>query len=113
MNNIDSYDMIFFSYPNWRGTMPMAVFTFLEEHNLAGKTIVPFCAHGGSYFCESINDVKKLCPNSAVLEGLAVRGSDIKNVTNFLIYPYGCKKLDFQTDLNLRRKHEWQGIRTS
>ncbi|WP_374134682.1 flavodoxin [Candidatus Endomicrobiellum pyrsonymphae] len=64
----------------------MAVFTFLEKHDIAGKTIVPFCTYGGSYFCESINNIKKLCPDSTVLEGLAVRDSDVKNVTNSNIF---------------------------
>ena len=38
---------VFLGYPNWWGTMPMALFTLLEKHRFSGKTIVPFCTHGG------------------------------------------------------------------
>ncbi|MCA6073146.1 MAG: hypothetical protein LE178_06450 [Endomicrobium sp.] len=74
--------MIFLGYQNWWWMMSMTVFTFLEKHDIAGKTIVSFCTYGGSYFGESINNIKKLCLDSTVLEGLAVRDSDVKNVTN-------------------------------
>ena len=43
-----SYEVIFLGHPNWWGTMPMPVFTFLEEYDVSGKTIVPFCTHEGS-----------------------------------------------------------------
>jgi flavodoxin len=73
-----SYDRIFLGYPNWWGTMPMPVFTFLEEYDLAGKTIVSFCTHEGSGLGRSVADVRRTCPKSTVLEGLAIRGGDVK-----------------------------------
>jgi flavodoxin len=76
VENIDSYDVVFLGYPNWWGTMPMAVETFLIEHDLSGKTIVPFCTHDMSGFGSSITDIKNLCPTATLLDGLAVRGSD-------------------------------------
>ena len=48
VGNMDSYDKVFLGYPNWWGTAPMAVFTFLEEYDFSGKTIIPFCTHEGS-----------------------------------------------------------------
>jgi len=75
----DSYAVIFLGYPNWWGTMPMPVFTFLEKYDPAGKTIVPFCTHEGSGLGRSVSDIRKICPQSAVKEGLAVRGGDVKN----------------------------------
>jgi flavodoxin len=74
-----SYDVIFPGYPNWWGTMPMPVFTFLEEYDFSGKTIAPFCTHEGSSLGHSVADIRKACPESAVLEGLAVRGGDVKD----------------------------------
>lgn len=74
--NIDSYDVIFVGYPIWWGTMPMGVFSFLEQHNLAGKTVIPFCTHGGSGLSDSVSDIKKTLPQANVLSGLAIRGSD-------------------------------------
>jgi len=77
VENMDSYDIIFLGYPNWWGTMPMPVFTFLEKHNFSGKTIVPFCTHEGSGLGRSEQDIKKLCPRSVVLKGIAIRGGSV------------------------------------
>lgn len=76
VENMDAYDTVFIGYPNWWGTMPMALFTFLEEYDLSGKRVIPFCTHEGSGLGRSVGDIAKLCPNSTILEGLAVRGSE-------------------------------------
>jgi flavodoxin len=73
------YDVVFLGYPNWWGTMPMPVFTFLDGYDLSGKTIVPFCTHEGSGMGRTVADLRKTCPQSKVLEGLAIRGGDVKN----------------------------------
>jgi len=77
LDNVASYDIIFLGYPNWWGTMPMPVFTFLEAHDLSGKTIVPFCTHEGSGLGRSVAEIRKTCPRSTVLDGLAIRGGDV------------------------------------
>lgn len=77
VENIDSYNVIFLGYPNWWGTMPMAVFTFLEEYDFSGKTIIPFCTNEGSGLGHSEKDIAKLCPNSNILNGLAIRGGSV------------------------------------
>lgn len=74
--DFSSYDVVFVGYPIWWGTMPMGVFSFLEQNNFAGKTVIPFCTHGGSGLGESISDIKKTLPQANVLSGLAVRGSE-------------------------------------
>jgi flavodoxin len=74
----DSYDLVFLGYPNWWGTMPMPVFSFLEEYNLAGKTIAPFCTHEGSGMGRSVADIKKICPQSTVQDSLAIRGGEVE-----------------------------------
>jgi flavodoxin len=79
VNGMDSYDVVFLGYPNWWGTIPMALFTFLEQYDFSGKTIIPFCTHGGSALGRSVSDITKLCPKSTILEGLAIRGSGVKN----------------------------------
>lgn len=88
VENMGSYDVVFVGYPNWWGTIPMGVFTFLEGYDFSGKTIVPFCTHGGSALGRSENDIKRLCPHSTVLSGLAVSGSSVRsaqgNVTTWL-----------------------------
>ncbi|WP_018885753.1 flavodoxin [Paenibacillus massiliensis] len=74
VDNLESYDVIFLGYPNWWGTIPMALFTFLEENDLSGKTIVPFTTHDGSGFGRSIADIEKLSPQSTIVDGFSVRG---------------------------------------
>lgn len=73
--SIDGYDVVFLGYPNWWGTFPMAVYTFLEAFDFSGKTIVPFCTHEGSGMGRSERDIKEACPGATVLDGLAIRGS--------------------------------------
>lgn len=77
VSHMESYDTIFLGYPNWWGTMPMCVWTFLESYDLKGKMIFPFCTHEGSALGNSIKDIQTLCPNSIVKEGLALYGSQV------------------------------------
>lgn len=78
-DTIEGYDTIYLGFPNYWGTMPMAVFTFLEHFDFDGKIIRPFCTHEGSGMGNSVNDIKRLCPGAKVEEGLAIRGSSVKN----------------------------------
>lgn len=76
--NVDDYDDIYLGYPNWWSTMPMCVWTFLESVDLSGKRIHPFCTHEGSGLGKSIKDLKKLCPNSQIMNGLSIYGSAVQ-----------------------------------
>jgi len=82
--DMDSYDLIYLGYPNWWGTMPMAVFTFLDSYDFSGKTIVPYCTHEGSGLGSSERDIKKLCPTAKVLSGLAIKGGTVGKADNDL-----------------------------
>lgn len=75
----ESFTILFLGYPNWWGTFPRPVATFLSEHDPAGMTIAPFCTHEGSGMGRSFSDLRKTCPHSTVLEGLAIRGSEADN----------------------------------
>lgn len=66
---------IFLGFPNWWGTYPMVIASFLAKYPLAGKTIYPFCTHEGSAFGNSLADLAAACPDSVIKKGLAVRGS--------------------------------------
>jgi len=74
---IEGYDVVFLGFPNWWGTAPMPVFTFLDSYDFSGKTIVPFCTHEGSGLGRSERDVATACPGATVLEGLAIRGGAV------------------------------------
>ena len=82
VEDMASYDTVFLGYPNWWGTMPMPVYTFLEEYDFSKKTIAPFCTHEGSGLGRSVSDIRKACPQSTVLDGIAIRGGDVKNAKN-------------------------------
>jgi flavodoxin len=75
VENMATYDVIFLGYPNWWGTMPMPIYTFLESYDFAGKTILPFCTHEGSGMGHSEKDIAKACPKATVVKGIAIHGS--------------------------------------
>ena len=73
--SIDAYDTVILAYPNYWGTMPMAVFTFLEHYDFTGKTILPLCTNEGSGMGGSERDIKRSCPGAVVKSGLPITGS--------------------------------------
>ncbi len=73
--NVDEYDTIVLAYPNYWGTMPMAVVTFLEHFDLSGKRILPICTNEGSGMGSSERDIRRYAPNAKVEKGLSIRGS--------------------------------------
>ena len=78
-DSIDCYDTIFLGYPNYWGSMPMPVFTFLEHFDFSGKVIIPFCTHEGSGMGKSESDIKRLCPDAVVKKGLSIKGGCAAN----------------------------------
>ncbi len=75
VNNLKDYDVIFVGSPNWWSTIAPPVTAFLSENDLSGKTVVPFCTHGGGGMAGCAADIAKLTPKSVVLEGAAFSGS--------------------------------------
>lgn len=72
------YDVIFLGYPNWWGDMPQALYTFLEEYDFSGKTIIPFTTHGGSGFSRTISTIAELQPGANVVEqGLSISRNSV------------------------------------
>lgn len=76
-DNIDKYDEIYLGYPNYWGTMPMAVYTFLEKYDFSGKKIHPFCTHEGSGLSNTVRDIKNAASGAEVTQGLAIHGSSV------------------------------------
>lgn len=73
--NLDDYDEIYLGYPNYCGTMPMAVYTFLDSFDFTGKKIYPFCTHEGSGLSGTEQDIRKSAKGAVVKKGLAIHGS--------------------------------------
>ena len=80
--NLDAYDEIYLGYPNYCGTMPMAVYTFLENYDFSGKKIHPFCTHEGSGLSRTEKDIEKAAKGAKVEKGLAIHGSSVDSAKN-------------------------------
>ena len=78
VDNMDDYDTIFIGYPNWWGDMPMIVYSFLESYDLSGKTIVPFCTHGGSGLSDTESTIADIT-GGTMKDGLAIPGTTAQN----------------------------------
>jgi flavodoxin len=80
IENIEEYDTIFLGYPNWWGDMPMILYSFLEQYDLSGKTVIPFNTNGGSGFSDTIKTIAKLQPGATVRkDGFAVSRDDVQD----------------------------------
>lgn len=79
VDNWDSYDTIYLGYPIWYGDMPMALYTFLENHDFTGKTVIPFNTHGGSGQASTVSSIRSAAARATVEEGAALSGSDAQN----------------------------------
>ena len=86
IGNLDDYDVIYVGYPSWWSDMPMILYTFFDEYDLSGKTIVPFGTHGGSGFAGTIDAIAELEPNANVIEdGLTISRNDIEDAESDII----------------------------
>lgn len=77
--SLEGYDTLFVCYPNWCGTAPMCIFTFLEHYDLTGKKILPLCTNEGSGLANSVQDLQKYCVGAKVQPGLSVLGHQVKD----------------------------------
>ncbi|MBQ8094858.1 MAG: NAD(P)H-dependent oxidoreductase [Clostridia bacterium] len=82
LDSLDQYDTVFVGYPNWWGTMPMCVYTFLEHYDLTGKKIVPFCTNEGSGMGGSERELRKICRGADVTAGLSIHGAETAQSEN-------------------------------
>ena len=74
LEDIENVEVIFIGSPNWLKTFAPPVLSFLRKVDLSGKTIIPFCTHGGGGFGRMIEDYKKECKNSIIKDGIALKG---------------------------------------
>lgn len=85
VEDMNKYQTVFIGFPNWWGTMPMAMFTFLESYDFAGKTVIPFCTHEGSALGRSESDIAALIPEAELQKGLAVRGANVDSAEDDVV----------------------------
>lgn len=80
LDDIADYDIIYIGFPNWWGTLPMPMFTQLEQLDFTGKTVKPFVTHEGSGFGSSLKDIAKLCEGAEIKKGLSISGAKVYDV---------------------------------
>ena len=79
IENFDSYEVVYLGFPIWWGDMPMILYSFLDDYDLSGKTIVPFVTSGGSGFSNTISTIESMETDAEVLEGLSLGSSQAAN----------------------------------
>lgn len=79
VEDMEEFDTIILGFPNWWGTMPMALHTFLDQYDFSGKRIIPFCTHEGSGAGHSDKDIQRLCPTAECLPCEVVKGSAVRS----------------------------------
>ncbi len=78
VENFEQYDTVFVGYPIWWSDMPMIMYSFFDEYDFSGKTIIPFSTHGGSGLAGTIDTISELEPNATIYEqALSVSRNDI------------------------------------
>jgi flavodoxin len=82
VSNIAQYDVIMLGYPNWWASIPAPIASFLEEYDLSGKTIIPFCSHGGGRFGQSLTAIAKLEPRAKIGDALSIHYSGGSSLAN-------------------------------
>ena len=86
IENPGSYDVIFLGYPNWNADLPMPLYTFLEEYDFSGKTIIPFTTHGGSGFSRTIQTISELQPDATVIsDGLSISRNSVSGAESDVV----------------------------
>lgn len=73
----DRYDTVFVCYPLWCGTMPMCLYTLLEQIDLSGKRVLALCTNEGSGLANSVKDLERLCPGAVIADAIEVKGSKL------------------------------------
>ena len=79
VENLAQYDTVFIGFPIWWGAVPRVLLTFLEANDFSGKTLVPFCTHGGSGLAGTEREIAEACPKATVRDGLAIVGKDCQD----------------------------------
>lgn len=66
IDDLEQYDVIFVGYPNWWADLPQVMYSFFDEYDFSGKTIIPFNVHNGSRLSRTVETIAELEPNAAV-----------------------------------------------
>ena len=82
VEDMSQYDVIFVGFPNWWNNMPMPVFTFLEEYDFSGKTVIPFTTYGNGVWGKSVDSIRATLPDVTILDGLAIQEHELQDASS-------------------------------
>ena len=85
IKNLKDYDIIFVGYPNWWYDMPMGIYTFFDEYDFSGKTVIPFVTHGGSRFSQSVETIAGIEKNAKVIKGPSVASRNVPEAKESIV----------------------------
>lgn len=80
VRDVSPYSVIFIGSPNWWGTIAPPVAAFLAGQDFSGKTLAPFCTHGGGGLGRMAEDIARLCPEATILEPLSIYEGDLRDL---------------------------------
>jgi flavodoxin len=103
IDSIQNYDVVFVGFPTWDMQMPPPMKSFLHQYNLSGKTVIPFNTNAGYGVGSGFETVKKLCPNSKVLEGFSITGGIERDGVYFIIKGEKAKEAEAEVKKWLRK----------
>lgn len=103
IEGIETYDVVFLGFPTWGMQLPPPMTSFLDQYSLKGKTVVPFNTNGGYGEGSSFQTVRKLCPESTVLEGLVTRGGSERDGQYLVIKEDRAREVQVEVEKWLRK----------
>ncbi len=78
IENLEDYDVVFIGFPTWWYDLPQILYSFFDEYDFSGKTIIPFNSHNGSRFSGTIETIQELEPDASVItDGFTVNERDV------------------------------------
>lgn len=104
--DLSQYDTVFIGYPIWATNAPQAVYSFLEEYDLSGKTVIPFCTHDGYGAGSSYSDIASQLPNAEVLDGLAIEAEDVPEAEDTVAQWLSEIGMEASTDSEIGKQNE-------
>lgn len=96
--DISTYDMVFIGYPVWATSVPQAVLSFLEQYDMSGKTVIPFCTHDGYGAGSSFKVITDASHAAVSPEGIAIEAKDVLTAQNTVA--------DWLTDIGISNSYE-------
>jgi Flavodoxin len=103
IDNIQQYDVVFVGFPTWGMQLPPPVKSFLTKHELSNKTVIPFNTNAGYGIGSSFETLKKLCPNSTILEGISLKGGIERDGILFVMEGEKLKQAEVEIDAWLEK----------